>query len=752
MRAPASTLPRNAKRVLFLGLGVGAIGTILSLMPFILTLEDNVELRWLFALRGPITAPPEVVVVAIDEQTATDLTLPEKLDEWPRSVHAELVNRLAGAGASVIAFDILFSEARTSEHDRAFASAMERAGNVVLLDYVGPEEPLAGNTVIGARQKREKPVLQLLENQAIAVAPFLLPVRPVRVNQFWCFSPTNDNTPNLPVVALQAYGLPLYAEFLDLLNNVRPGAATPLPKDAAEIIANQSLKKTILDIRRLFESDRTLATEMRKSLFERQSLSDEPRSQSTLLSLIEMYKGVDSPYLNFYGPPRSITTRSFQDVLQVPANDLSALNLKNKVVFIGYSARTLTAQQDSFYTVFSQDSGLNLSGPEIAATAFSNLLTTNSIKPLYRPARLAVIFLWGAILTVALCFLSTRWGIVFAITTSLAYITFAWHEFAFAARWWPLVLPLFAQVPLALFGANVLLLYEERSKSEKLYRSVVARLNPHVVDRLNQNISGLTEHQYVNGICLFTDIKDYTALTELYEKHDRHSEWNELLHEYWVLVVTQIAQRDGFVDAFEGDSCLGIWPNSQHCGTACEGAIGICRELDRFNLSNKHSPLITRLGMHYGKFWIGDPGLAGQGTVRSGGTLNIASRIQNANQLLGTKAIISQEVFRQIGSNFATRPLGAFLLKGNIEPLQLYELLTIDEIDQNLLSNFAEALTAFQSEEWKRASAAFKGIHQKFELDGPTDYYLKISEHYSRNGPDRNWNGSALRLAKESFT
>ena len=82
-----------------MGLGVGAIGVILSLIPFILMLEDNVELRWLFALRGTEAAPSEAVVVAIDEQTAADLNLPDKLDEWPRSVHAELVDRLADAGA-----------------------------------------------------------------------------------------------------------------------------------------------------------------------------------------------------------------------------------------------------------------------------------------------------------------------------------------------------------------------------------------------------------------------------------------------------------------------------------------------------------------------------------------------------------------------------------------------------------------------------------------------------------------------------
>jgi len=42
----------------------------------------------LFNMRGPITAPSEVAVVAIDGRTGDQLGLPSLPREWSRTVHA----------------------------------------------------------------------------------------------------------------------------------------------------------------------------------------------------------------------------------------------------------------------------------------------------------------------------------------------------------------------------------------------------------------------------------------------------------------------------------------------------------------------------------------------------------------------------------------------------------------------------------------------------------------------------------------
>ncbi len=69
-------MPRKGRRAILVGLGVGALGVVLSLIPFILNLEENAELDWLFSNRGEVAAPSDVVIIGIDKQTAVASTTP----------------------------------------------------------------------------------------------------------------------------------------------------------------------------------------------------------------------------------------------------------------------------------------------------------------------------------------------------------------------------------------------------------------------------------------------------------------------------------------------------------------------------------------------------------------------------------------------------------------------------------------------------------------------------------------------------
>lgn len=61
----------------------------------------------------------------------------EEVGVWPfpRRIHADLVDRLVGAGAQDIVFDVDFSAASNPEDDALFARAIEQAGNVSLAAF-----------------------------------------------------------------------------------------------------------------------------------------------------------------------------------------------------------------------------------------------------------------------------------------------------------------------------------------------------------------------------------------------------------------------------------------------------------------------------------------------------------------------------------------------------------------------------------------------------------------------------------------
>jgi adenylate cyclase len=75
----------------------------------------------LFLLVGARPAPPELVVVAIDEPSFATL---QRQWPWPRSLHAQLLDRLREDGAAVVALDMVFAEPSRPEEDAALARAL----------------------------------------------------------------------------------------------------------------------------------------------------------------------------------------------------------------------------------------------------------------------------------------------------------------------------------------------------------------------------------------------------------------------------------------------------------------------------------------------------------------------------------------------------------------------------------------------------------------------------------------------------
>lgn len=61
-------------------------------------------------------------MVAIDEPSFA--TLSRGYWPWPRSMHAQLLDRLREDGAAVVALDVVFAEPSLPEEDAALASAL----------------------------------------------------------------------------------------------------------------------------------------------------------------------------------------------------------------------------------------------------------------------------------------------------------------------------------------------------------------------------------------------------------------------------------------------------------------------------------------------------------------------------------------------------------------------------------------------------------------------------------------------------
>ena len=129
-----------ARHAVGLGLALGSMGLVASLLPLTLMLEEALGLGALFSARGAVAPPADVVVIGISRESAQALGQTSELDTWPRELHAQLVERLTAAGVTVIAFDLMFHEPREGPGDALLAASIERAGSVLLLEETGDSD------------------------------------------------------------------------------------------------------------------------------------------------------------------------------------------------------------------------------------------------------------------------------------------------------------------------------------------------------------------------------------------------------------------------------------------------------------------------------------------------------------------------------------------------------------------------------------------------------------------------------------
>jgi adenylate cyclase len=728
-----------------LGILVAAVGLLVYFGLFGFDLEENLGLDLMLRAQGQKPAPPEVVVINLDKASADRLGLPVQLREWPRTVHAKLVDRLAAAGASVIAFDVYFKEAHSREEDDALAGAISAAGNVVLYAYLQREAVDFSSSERGSSRsfnvERLISPTETIAASAVASAPFALPKSKVKVSQFWTFRGSAGDAPTLPAVVLQLYVLDAYDEFKRLLRAVRAEAADALPVDRQQVLLNQELAGLMDRLRAMFLQSPELGGALLDRLHSDPALLSEPEMRRRLAAMIRLYQAGNLHYLNFYGPPGSITTVPYADILQMQG---SPVDLAGKVVFVGQSERYQPNQTDGFYTVYSQRDGLDLSGVEIAATAFANLLGNSTVRPLNPALYISLIVAYGLLAAILSQRSSALRSIALSVTLPAAYGSAAFALFQTHQLWLPVAVPLLIQSPIALVAGLAIGYWTANRERNRVRRAFGHYLPDKAVDKLLRTSGPMHAHREIQyGICLATDGENYTRLAESMTPDALQAYMNR----YYESLFEPVRRHGGIVSDVVGDGMLAIWSAAEGDASlraqACLAAVEIADSVERFNAANEE-PLPTRIGLHAGELALGNLGAGDHYEYRAvGDIVNTASRIEGVNKTLHTRILVSRAAIEGI-EGFAARELGSFRLVGKEQPVTLYELLgrsgQVEGALEGLLPDFSRGLAAYRERQWQQAVGIFESILQSAPADGPARFYLELCREHALQPPPGSWN------------
>lgn len=712
-------------------------------------LEENLGLRWLFAARGPVAPPDDVVVVAIDEQSARDLQLPEKPSAWPRALHAELVRYLVRSGAKVVSFDLTFDAPGVKpEQDQEFADAIRSAGNVLLAESVrretlrlqGSATTAAANAVI---ESRSTPIA-VLAQAARGTAPFMLP-KSSRVDTYWTFLDDTRTTATLPVLTFHVFASDVFEGlFPDPTPASAPAGSRPVQDRLAADPAQREPRGRRLDS----ASTTAMPAESRRLGH----------------NLLDLYASPESRYLNFYGPSRTITTVSYSDVLAAArASDstrkgvLSSMMFHGKAVFVGYAAATSAGQdrlRDDYRTVYSEANGPDLSGVEIAATAFANLVEGRVVRPAGPGWQFAIVAAWGLALGLVCRLARPIFAMLIVVAAAAAYLAFVLERFSDASLWLPSVVPVVVQSSLSLFAGLWLSYRDTKREREGIKRAFGFFLPRTVVDQLSRNLGPMTHaNQVLFGACLSTDAEKYTTLAEQTEP----GRLGALMNEYYAQLFVPVERSKGVVADVVGDSMVAVWARTSSDidvrRSACSATLEIARSLDAFNEagSGARPPLLTRFGLHSGDMLFGSIGASEHYEYRAvGDIVNTASRIQGLNKVLGTRILASAESVDGL-DEFAVRPLGSFLLAGKANAVSIVELIGRRGEDaglERIHREFAVGLAAFAEQRLADAADAFARVLAADPDDGPSRFYAAQCERLALLPHADDWSATLRIVSK----
>jgi adenylate cyclase len=708
------------------------VGLMVMFSPWGMTLEERFGLSWLFWTRGPLEPPADVVVVSLDGVSGERLGLDARLREWPRRLYAELIERLVAADAAVIVFDLRLDQPRNPADDAALAQAIRDAGRVALFEYIELKNrpmPGRGEALAGVfTTEQVHPPIAPLADAAAGLGPFPLPKVPARVSQFWAFRPGGE--PTLPVVALQLHAASAHRDWRALLQEAGYPEADQLPS-AARLSDPNDLRRYMMDLRKAFRTDPDFGARIAERLVDGGA---EAPGRRLLAALVDAYRGPDSRNLNFYGPAGRVPTVPLHAVLEGAAEpgSESGPRFAGRVVFVGQS-ELMNLHDDGFVTAFSRADGIDLSGVEIAATAFADLLDGRLLEPSGPGLTLALLVAFG----VAIGGIGGAFHAPVAVPATLllggSFYAAATLVFARHNLWLPVVTPLLVQLPLGLF-LGLLLQYRDAHRARTNISRAMGYYLPRAVARgfAEAALDPSTLKEHVFAVCMVTDASRFTTLAEGMTPADL----SEFLDRYFAILFGLVGRHGGVVTDVVGDGTTSVWtapgPDRSCRLRACLAALEISRALDAFNEQNRPRTMPTRIGLNAGAAMVGNVGGSGRFAYSVvGDCVNTASRLQTLNKKVGTRIIAAAAVVEGL-DEIVTRPLGRFQLRGKDDALAAVEVIgsAADLRRPEIAPDFAVALWEFEHGRWAAAAERFDTVLAARPLDGPAAFYRKYCEQY----------------------
>ncbi len=651
---------------------------------------------------------------------------------WPRTVIAQLIDRLTAANVGVIGFDVVFAEPdrlsptrlvrswpKTPETEQLLARAAELPDNdkilaasiaksrVVTGFFMANEGGRAPTTKAGYGFSGADP------RRAMFSAPTAIPtLREIEAGALgngalnW-FPERDQVVRRMPAVV--RVGDQLYpALFAELLRVAQGAQAYKLRS-----VQNGSAIEAIQIGRAAVPTD------------------------------------ADGRLVVYFAPRSSIHTIPAWKII---AGDFNAEDVEGRIAIVGTSAAGLL---DIRATPLNPATpGVEVHAQAIEQVAAGTYLLrpdfSDSVEHLF-----VVVLCAGVILMVPR--IGAAWAGVIGFGGAVLAVGLAWMAFT---RFGWLIDPVSPALAIALvFIVTTLVVYFRTERERRQVRSAFGRyLAPALVERLAADPSRLKLGGEMRPMTLmFSDIRGFTAIAEKFDAEGLTT----FMNRYLTPMTDVILAHGGTVDKYMGDAIMAFWnapldePN--HAKNACSAALAMLERLGHLNAElaaeakqagRAHDPIAIGIGLNSAVCCVGNMGSQQRFDYSVlGDGVNLASRLEGQTKAYGLAAMIGEET-RSLAPEYAALEVDLIRVKGKTAPARVFALLgdparAKTDSFRALDALQAGFLVAYRAGEWDAAERALAQLRAADggELAGLCAVYAERIAAFRLDPPPPGWDG-----------
>ena len=455
----------------------------------------------------------------------------------------------------------------------------------------------------------------------------------------------------------------------------------------------------------------------------------------------------DADRIRYLGGPHTFPTIPYHRLLD-PGKLLSPNwkdVLRDNIVIVG---RVLTTapelalvESDMFRTPFTARTGQPTPGVEVQATIVANMMMGDTKREAPTGHAIALVLLAG----VAAWLVMRPWHLwksgALVIVLGVAVVGVVFALFNWQRLWVPGAAAL-ATLVLAYLGEGSRTYLGEQARRMALRRAFATYVSPAIVDEIIANPGTLKLGGARREITiLFTDLAGFTSLAERLPAEQVATILNRHLAEMTDIVIS----HGGTVDKFIGDAVMALWgapvPDADQSAHALAAAVEMQAATTRLatELAGSGGPVLRmRVGLHRGECIVGNLGGHNRFEYTAiGDAVNLASRLEGANNVYGTGILASETVAGAAGDRVHLRRVDAVRVKGRNQAVELFTPC----VDTALVDRTAEALAAYRAGRWDEAGARWREIGEAWPEDPVAKVFTARLAKWAASGWPDPWDG-----------